>query len=85
MAPLSAATADRRKTAPVAWFPGGAPVPGRKRCTTPATVSGHGPEAKWGTLGAGLLQRELSMPSQRAARHFGVAVVMLGTAAPGML
>jgi hypothetical protein len=83
MAPLTAATAGRRKTAPTAGFPEGAPIPGRKRFTTSATVSGPRPEAKWGTLGAGLLQRELSMSTQRAMRHFGVAV-MPGTAAVGM-
>jgi hypothetical protein len=51
---------------------------------TTATVSGHRPEAKWGTLGAGLLQRELSMPIQGAVGHFGVAVLP-GTVASGML
>ena len=66
MAPLTAATAGRRKTAPAAGFPGGVPIPGRKRVTTSATANGHSPEAKWGSLGAGLLQRELSVSTWRA-------------------
>jgi hypothetical protein len=60
------------------------PDPHRMAPRTAATVSQHRPEAKSGTLGAGLLQRELSVPTQRAVRHFGVAV-MPGTAAVGML
>ena len=84
MAPHTAATAGRPKTAPSAGFPEGAPIPDRKRSTTSATVSRHRPEAKSGSLGSALLQRELSVPTQRAARHRGVAV-MPGTAAVGML
>ena len=49
-----------------------------------ATVSGYRPEAKRGTLGVGLRQRELTVSTLGVAGHFGVAV-MLGTPAPGML
>ena len=51
------------------------PAPHRMDPLTPAT--------RWGTLGAGLLQRELSVSAQGAVKPFGVAV-MPGTAAVGM-
>ena len=76
MASLTAATAGRLKTAPAAGFPGGALTSVRRRGSTSATASGHSPEAKWGSLGAGLLQRELTMSTRGA--------VAPGTAAVGM-
>lgn len=60
------------------------PAPHRMAPLTAATMSGHGPEATWGTPGAGLRQHELSVPTQGAVRHFGVAV-MPGAAAVGTL
>ena len=52
------------------------PAPHREAPLIAAMMSGHRPEVTWGTLGAGLRQRELSGPTQGAVRP--------GTAAAGM-
>ncbi len=49
------------------------------------TVSGDRPEAKRGTLGAGLRQRELNQSTHQAVGDSGVAVVMPGNAAARMV